>query len=158
MGSSVTLTVQSIVKKETSPVNFDTYQITAGNIAAWDAEWATYKTTLDAIIIGVIRDEDVKVYDNLLDAAMPASDFARRELKLLVRYHEVTSGAKFRSEIPCPDLTALTLESGDANFVNLADAGVMAAWVTAAEAIMRSPDDPTEAILIDSAQVVGRNI
>jgi len=158
MASSVTLTIQSIVAKETSPVNFTTYQITAGNLAAWDAEWATYKAALDAILIGVIRDEDVRVYDALLDAALPASNLARRELKLLLRYEGDTSGDKYTSEIPCPDLAALTMETGDANFVSLSDAGVMAAFVTAAEASMRAPKDDTETITIQSAQVVGRNI
>jgi len=158
MASNTTLTIQSIVLAETSPVNIPTIVLTAANVVAFESDLGTYKTALDAIILGVIRHETIKFNDVQLDAALPSSNQARRELKLLIRYTGDTSGDKFTSEIPCPDLAALTMESGDANFVLLADSGVMATWVTAAEVIMRSPTDPTEAITINSAQVVGRNI
>ena len=157
MGSSAVLTIQSIVRKEKSPLAFTTYQINAGNLAAWDTAWGTFKTATDAILLGVIRDEHVAVHDNLLDASLPASNHARRELKLLVRYSGDTSGDLFRMEVPCPDLGALTYTSGDANFLDIG-VGVLATWVSEAEALMRSPKDATETVTINSVQVVGRNI
>ena len=158
MSSNSVVTIQSIVEKERSHFGVAHEVLTAGNLVAWKATWDTFITALDAIIIGVIRNETVKVYDTQLSGALPASNFARRESKLLIRYIGDTTGKKFTLEVPTPDFAALTAETGDANFINLADGGVMAAWVTAAEVIMRSPDDATETVTIDSAQAVGRNI
>jgi len=157
-GSTATIRVQSIVKKEKSPFNMSCVQINAGNLAAWLTEWGTFKTATDAIISGVMEHETVRVYDTALSGAMPVSQYARRELKMLVSYIGDTSGLEFRAELPTPDLSALTLETGDANYVVLADAGVMAAWVTAFEAIARSPQDETENVTVLTARIVGRNL
>ncbi len=156
--SNTTLTIQSIVEKETSNFNIPHGVIDAASLAAFLTNFGSFKTALDAIILGVIRHEAVKIYDTLISGLLPASNQARRELKMLVRYSSDVSGAKFTMEIPTPDLVALTLESGDANFVQLADAGVMAAFVTAFEVLVTSPLVDTEAVTVDSIQVVGRNI
>ena len=55
MGSKATLTIQSIVQKETSNIAFTTYQITSANTVAWYAAFDTFKTATDAIILGVIK-------------------------------------------------------------------------------------------------------
>lgn len=157
MGSSASLTIQSKVAKETSNISFTTYQITSANTVAWDALFVTLKSATDAIILGVQKKENVVIHDNVLSGALPASNFARRENKLLIRYSEVVAGTKFRMEVPTPDNVALTFETGDANFVLLADGGVMAAWVAAWEALARSPVNGL-AIQVDSAEYVGRNI
>lgn len=158
MSSNSTVTIQSIVEKERSHFGFSHEVLTAANLVAWKATFDTMTTALDAIILGVIRQEVVKVYDDRISSALPASNQARREVKLLFRYIGDTTGDKFTMEVACPDLTALTMETGDANFVNLDDSGVMATFVTAAEVVLRSPTDPTETVTIDSCQVVGRNI
>ncbi len=158
MSSNSTVTIQSIVEKETSHFGFSTEVLTAGNIVAYVTAFGTFTTALDAIIRGVIRTEVIKYSDDLVSGALPASQDARRELKMLVRYTGDTSGDKFTMEIATPDLSALTLESGDANFISIADAGVMATFVTAFEAIVKSPNDATETVTIINAQVVGRNI
>lgn len=156
--SRINLTVQSIVQKERSPVAFNTYQIDAANLATWLTGWGAFKTALDAIILGVLAKEVVALYDTDLSGAMPTSPFARRETKLLLRYSGNVTGDVFRIEIPTPDLAALTYSSGDENFINLADGGVMAQFVTDFESIARSPDDDSETVTVISAQVVGRNI
>jgi hypothetical protein len=106
----------------------------------------------------VQRQEKVLIYDTFISGLLPVSNFARRELKLLLRYQGDVTGDIFTLEIPTPDLAALTMETGDANFVNLADAGVMAQFVTDFVALARSPVDDTETVTILSAQVVGRNL
>lgn len=156
--SNGTLNIQSRVVKERSPLRVSTYQIDAANLVAWKALWDTFVTATIAICAGTVRDEGVYVYDQILDAAIPTDNFARRELKMLIRYVGDTTGSVHKMEFPCPDLDVLTMESGDANYVNIADAGVMAAWVAAFEAFARSPDDDTESVTIQSAQVKGRNI
>lgn len=76
---------------------------------------------------------------------------SQRENKWLVRYHDA-DGAKFSLEIPCADLSLLT---DGTEFAPL-DSDVMSAWVTAFEAVAKSPDDPTLAVTVDSVQFVGR--
>lgn len=158
MPSNSTVTIQSIVEKETSHFGFDHITLTPANVAAFVTDYDSFTTALDAIIRGVIRTEVIKYQDTLVSGAMPASQDARRELKMLVRYTGTISGDKATMEIATPDLSALTLETGDANFVNLADGGVMAAFVTEFEGIVRFPGAPTETVTIQSAQIVGRNI
>jgi hypothetical protein len=74
----------------------------------------------------------------------------------MVTYQGNDTLRKRRIEIPTPDLTALTLIGKD-NVV-LDDAGVMAAWVTAFEALARMGDDDAEEVTVIGAKVVGRNI
>lgn len=161
VGSSATLTVQTIVAKEKSPINIPSYQIDAANLATWLTGWAALKTATDAIITGVLEKETVRIYETALSSAMPTSQYARRELKMQVTFTGDISGKSFRIEVPTPDLAALTLESGDANYVVLDDSagtGVMAAWVSAFEAIARSPENDAENVTVQSAKIVGRNL
>lgn len=158
MPSRSSVTIQSIVKKETSHFGFDIETLTAANIVAYVASFGTFTTALDAIIRGVIKTEVIKYSDVFVSGLLPASQDARRELKLLVRYLGAINEETATMEIATPDMSALTLESGDANFVVLADGGVMAAFVTAFEVIVRFPGAPTETVTVTSAQIVGRNI
>lgn len=160
IGSSAHLQIRDYAatadESEISQVNVPSYQIDAANLATWLTGWGALKTALDAIILGVQAKETVTIYDTVLSGAVPASPFAQRELKLLVTYQGDTTLKKFRSEIPTPDLAALTLAAGDS--VVLADGGVMAAFVTAFEAIARNPEDDTETVTVIGAKLVGRNI
>lgn len=141
---------------ELSPVNVPSYQVDAANFATWLTGWGDLKTALDAITIGVQASEIVSLYNTTISAAVPTSPFAQRELKLLVRYVGDSTGRKRSFEVPCPDLANLTLTGKDK--VVLADGGIMAAFITAWEAIARMPDDDAETVTITGAEVVGRNI
>jgi len=140
---------------ELSGVAVPSYQIDAANLATWLTGWGDLKTALGAITLGVQAHERVTIYDTVLDPSVPTNPFAQRELKLLVRYQGDTTGRKRSFEVPCPDLAALTLTGKDN--VLLADGGVMAAFVTAWEAVARMPDDDSETVSITGAEVVGRN-
>ncbi len=158
MGSGVTLKIQSVVKNESSPLSFSTKLIDAASIAQFLTDWAAFIVLTDAITVGVIAKETVKAVETKISGSLPVLQWARRELKMLVTYIGDTSGKLFSCSLPCPDLTTLQLETGDANFVVLADGGAMAAWITAWEGLARSPDDETETVTIMSAEIVGRNI
>jgi len=77
---------------------------------------------------------------------------AQRENKWLVRYHD-TGGTKFTLEIPTADLSLLSLGT---EFLDLTDGGPIAAFVSAFEAVVKSPDDPALTVTVDSIQFVGR--
>jgi len=130
--------------------------ITAASIAGFLTNFGAYRTALEGIILGNVTQEEWVGDRTALTEALPASNFAQRELKLLVRYVGDTSGGVHTLEIPTPDLASLTIAPGT-DLVDLTDAGVMAAWVAAFETIARSPDDDTETVTVLSIQFVGRN-
>lgn len=158
MSSNSTITIQSIVKKETSHFGFNHIALTAANVDQFVTDFGDFTTALDAIIRGVIRLEVIKFQDTFVSGNLPSSQDARRELKMLITYMGSISEDTATMEIATPDLSVLTLESGDANFVSIADGGVMAAFVTEFESIVRFPGASTETVTVLSAQIVGRNI
>ena len=159
-GSVANLTVRDygvdLESTELSSFRVPSYQIDAANLATWLTGWGDLKTALDAIILGVQQKEHIAIYDTLISNAIPVSPFAQRELKILVTYVGNTTGKLLQFEIPTPDLAALTLGANDS--IVLADAGVMAAYVVADEAVRRMPEDDAETVTIQGARLVGRNI
>lgn len=141
---------------ELSAVSVPSYQIDAGNLPVWLTGWGDFKTALAAIIIGVQAKETVLIYNTVLSDAVPVSVWANRELKLRVSYTGDSLGEKFEVSIPCPNLEALTLLANDK--VLLEDGDVMEAWVTAYEAIARSPHNDAETVTVTGAEIVGRNV
>ncbi len=156
--SHATMIFQMKPQKETSPFKIFVEQLTVANLAAFDTAWATFKTAVIAITLGQHKNDKVLVYDTFISGALPSDEFARRENKLLIRYSGDTTGSKHRVEMPAPDMSVLTSETGDANFIVLADASVMATFVTQFEGLAKSPEDGSEAVSINSIQYVGRNL
>jgi hypothetical protein len=130
--------------------------ITIGNLGDILSQWGALKTETENITLGVLAQETLVLDQTIISAAVPVSAFAQRELKIEVQYVGNTSGKKFQLEIPTPDLSALTLNNTDE--IVLADAGPMAAWVTAFETLAKSPDLDTEGVTVIRALVKGRNI
>ncbi len=158
VGSKASIKLQTNTRKETSTFDIPSYQIDAANLATWLTGWGALKTALAAISACVSAHETVKIYDAVLDASIPSSGYAIRETKMLLRFQGDTLGKIFTREIAGPDMGALTRETGDANFFVLADSGIMAAFVTAFEAIARSPEDDSETVTVISAMRVGRDL
>lgn len=142
--------------KELSRFTVNYTGVTAVNIGDILSQWGALKTATQNVILGVQANEQLVLDNTKLSAAVPASPFAQRELKLLVNYVGNTSGKPFQLEIPTPDLAALTLNNTDE--VVIADGGVMAAWVAAFETIAKSPDSDVETVTVTSAFIRGRNI
>jgi len=136
------------------------YQIDAANLATWLTGWGSYKTASAAITLGTQQKEQVVIYDTILSNSLPASQVAQRESKLLIRFRGDTDGELFTLTIPTVDLSVLTFAAGalgNTDYIVLTDGGVMAAWVSAFEAIARSPRNDAETVTVESAQAVGRN-
>ena len=127
--------------------------LTAANVAATETLVDNLTTAIEAITLGVLAKESLIFDETHLSDLPAASQLAQRENKLLLRYHSTVTGKKFRASVPCFDLTTLPNNS---EFLNL-NAGVGAALKTAFEAVVRSPDDDSETVVLDSAQFVGRN-
>lgn len=159
VGSRATLQIRDygadVDDAELSAVGVPSYQIDAANLATWLTGWGDLKTAIDGISLGVQAKEVVSIYNTVLSSAVPASVWANRELGLLVSYEGDTLGEKFRVTVPAPDLDNLTLLANDK--VELADGGIMAAFVTAWEAIARNPHNDAETVTVTGAEIVGRN-
>ena len=158
MAGTITLTFKDYTGEKSS-ARIPTIQVDAANLGQFLTDFGTYKSTMGAITIGNLNKELVSLYDTVISPDSATNPFAQRELKLKCNYRGDTSGDEWFFTIPCPDLSALTFASGadgNSDYIDLADGGVMASFVTAFETIARSPDD-TEDVTLYSAQIVGRN-
>jgi len=126
----------------------------AGNLAAQQTLAAALVGATEALTIGEVTKQAMSLI--ILDApAIPTSPYAQRELKWLVTYVGDTSGKSFSTEIAAPDITDNVAPNTDIADLSSTD---WAAFVTAFEAYVRSPDNGTETVTIVGARVVGRNI
>jgi hypothetical protein len=135
---------------EKSSWSFWTANLTAANLTAQEGLIsALFTATLD-ITRG--SQSSTRILAASTSSAVTNNDpLAQRENKWLVRYHDA-DGTKFTLEIPTADLSLLT--DGD-EFLDLTGTEA-AAFKTAFEAVVKSPDDPTLATTLDSMQFVGR--
>lgn len=128
--------------------------VNAGNLAAQQTLAAALAAAVDNLTIGALTKQTMNLV--ILDSpAIPANVYAQRELKWLVSYIGDSSGKIFQTEIAAPDLTDNVVVNSDV--ANLASTD-WAAFVTAFEAFVRSPDDPAETVTVLRAENVGRNL
>lgn len=139
--------------EETSTTKFYFGAITALNIAGFLTQFGNLRTAVSGIIKGVVSKESWTGDSTVLSNTAPSDDTAQIELKWLVSYEGVTSKKKYRSEIPTPDTSKLIPGTDKAD---LTDTDI-AAYITAAEALQKTPDDDTEGINIIDIRLVGRN-
>jgi len=109
------------------------------------------QTALDPLTGGVIASRSEVSSISQLSGANPVDQNQQREMALRVFYTDDVTGSLHFISIPSPQLDALTL-AGDA--VSLADAGIMAAFVTEFELHGVSPAG--NAVTVTRAQIVGR--
>jgi len=127
-----------------------TANLTAANFTAQQGLIsALYTATLDLTLGSQAATSELAV--STQSAVENTNPLAQRENKWLVRYHD-TGGTKFTVEVPTADLSLL--DTGT-EFLDLTGTEA-AAYVTAFEAVVRSPDDPTLTVTLDSIQFVGR--
>jgi len=139
---------------EKSNFSVNAVVVNAGNFAAQATLAATLAGTIEDLTIGELTKQTL--IQSVLDTpAIPTSPYAQRELKWLVRYQGDSSGKLFSVEIAAPDITDNVAPNTD--IADLASTD-WAAFVTAFEAYVRSPDDPAETVTVVDARVVGRNI
>jgi len=140
---------------EKSGVNVYNGPVTVGTIAGFLTLFGNLRTALEGITLGVVQQEQWIGDRTLLSNVPPTDELARRETKWLVRYVGDTTDKAFTIEIPTADVVGNMLPMSD--FADLTATDI-AAFVTAFEAIGRSPDDDTETVTVVSIQAVGRNI
>lgn len=137
---------------EESTMGFHFGPITALTIAAFLTQFGAFRTATNAIVLGnLVRDSwtgDATKYSKVV----PADENAQRERKFFVQYQDTTNLSIFRLEIPTADLEGRMLPDSDQ--VDLTETDI-AAWVTAFEALCKSPDG--NAVNVLAIYAVGRS-
>jgi hypothetical protein len=133
---------------------FYTTVLTAANWAAQATARGDYNVALSAIILGTVQRQRYGIRTKVSRAA--ASDaLAQRELKMLVQYHDDSTGEVMKPLLlPCPDLT--NLDPADRSHFNIGDGDVIDAFVTAFEAYIIA--NYSHAVVIDELTLVGRRL
>ena len=140
---------------ERSTVTLMGEALTAVNFDAQATALTSLMDAIAAITLGV-KVSFLQGNDNeIVGPGTQASDpYAQREAKWLVKFHEVTGGAKRSVEIPCPDLA--NLDPNNKGKAHVGDAGAVDAFVTAFEAFVKT--DAGGNVQVDEILHVGRNI
>ncbi len=148
-----TLTVRDY-SEETSNFRVNFGAVTAVSIAGLLTQWGALRGAIGGIINGVLGKETLVMDSTVLSNAAPVATDAQIELKWLFTYEGNTSHKKYSFEVPTPD-TSLLIPGTD-----MADTTdpLIAAAITAAEDIGRTPDNDLETINILDIRLVGRNI
>ncbi len=144
------------VSGQSSTFGYNIISLTAAN---YDAQM---------VLIDALRDATEDVTSGELDglkvlsrnsdsgAAKSSEAVARRELKWLVTYEDTTTLKKYQLEIPCPDVALVALYDGTEQKNAVLTHANWVAWITAFEAVARSPTGGAVNVL--AAREVGRNL
>lgn len=137
-----------------------TGELTAVSLPGALADMGDLTAATDLITLGVRATEHwgEKTY---VSNALPGNNAAQREQKLLVQYQGDTTEKPYILTIPTVDHSKLVFLPGAKDAVAFtAGTGAHAdiiAWVTAFEALARTPDDDAETVTVTGMRFVGRN-
>lgn len=138
---------------ETSNFGFRVEPLTAANFDAQHALKVAFAAAVTAIVLGnKVSDSEANV--DVIGTTLPASQFAQREMKWLVRWHDSVNDKAYSTQLPTADLAVL--DPNNRGYAEIGDAGVVDAFVTAFEAYALSQDG--NPVVVDSIQFVGRNL
>lgn len=146
-------TVKDNGSPETSSWQVPITTATPATIAAIEGDAGALLAAIAAITLGSNQNSQLVYNRAFLSASPAASQLAQRENKWLARYHDATTFQKFSVSWPCADLTELV--SGQEFLVLTGGNGL--ALKTAFEAIVVSPANSSNAVVLDSVQFVGRS-
>lgn len=140
--------------EEKSGTNFSIGAITAVSLPGFLTQFGSWKTALQNVILGTVS-KDRWVGDSTdISNTPPTSPNAQVELKWLVTYEGASTKKKFRQELPTAD-PSKTVAGTD--IADMTDADI-AAYVTAFEAVAKSPDNDAEGVNVLDMRLVGRSI
>lgn len=146
-------TARSNGKPETTQWEVAVTEVTDLTIVAVGTAVAALQTAADAITLGVKGNTALIAERIKGPLTLASSPNAQRENKWLVRYHGATLNQNFQVSIGTADLAQL---AGHTEFIDISvNPGL--AFKNAFEAVVVSPDDGAEAVIVDSIQFVGRN-
>jgi len=146
---------------KTKQPEFSTWEVPITTLTA--ANYTAQKVLIDELsnavadlVIGVLAKATVIFERQLVSADRASSKLAQRENKWLMRYTDNTSHQKFRVSVGTADLTQLPDDGSE--FLDITTVDSLGNNLKIAfEAIVKSPDDASHAVTLQSVQFVGRN-
>jgi len=146
--------------QETSKFEVYVGAITALSIAGFLSAFGNLQTAANALTLGSVRKQQWVGDDSTISNEWPTTPLAQRENKLEVEYMDTVTEEIFRVTLPTVDLTKLVFVPGGGDAVLFAgdDASdEVKAFVTAFEAIGRTPRSDANAIEVVGMRFVGAN-
>lgn len=140
--------------EESSSMRFHFGAITAGTIAAFLTQFGALRTATEAIVIGELAGDKWVGDDTNYAAVAPTDPNAQRERKWLVQYEGVTTHSIYTVSIPTANIAGTNFLVPGTDEANLSTTEI-AAWITAFEALCRSPEGENVNVL--NIYAVGRN-
>jgi len=140
---------------EKSTVSYNIATLAVGNIATVTGLVDTLNAAIEAVSVGLNVKEAVLASETGSGTGKSTDPTAQRELKWLVAYQDDVTLKGYQMEIPCPLLTANTLDANSANGALMSDA-LWTDFVAAFEAVVKSPT--SGAVTVQSVRLVGRNL
>lgn len=127
--------------------------LTAANLAAQTTLIDNLTAAIEALVLGNLNKVTTVLERDVISQVAANDQRAQRGIKLLCRYHDALVPAdKFRVSIPTFDLLLLPLHN---EFLDIDTASTPGNnFKVAFEAIVKSPNDGTHAVILDSAQYV----
>lgn len=139
---------------ETSNVQIYHDVLTSGNFTALTGAIVTMYQAMDLMVTGTPESYRFANEYPLANAQAPTDPWSQREIKWRVDYTDDVTGEPFHITIPCADLDLL--DPNDRAHAHIGDAGTVDAFVTAFEAVAKSPRG--NAVTVVEITAVGRNI
>lgn len=146
--------------QETSKFEIYNGAITALSIAGFLTAFGNLQTATDAITLGTKRKQQWIGDDTVVSNSWPTDPAAQREAKLEVAYMDTTTEEVFYVTVPTIDFSVLVFVPGGGDAVLFAgdDASdEIKAFVTAFEAIARTPRSDTHAVEVVGMRFIGVN-
>lgn len=134
-------------------------EVTAITLPALLPLLATLEGALDAITLGV-RAKNTLAMETYVSNAKPASKYAQVESQLLVSLWGATTEAPFSFRIPTIDPDKLVFVDGaeDLVLIGTGESTETRNLIDAIEAVMKTPWDDGEAVVVKELRFVGANI
>jgi hypothetical protein len=143
--------------EEKGTMSFPHGALTVASLPGFLTEFGALRTAVTGLTRGTLSKEKIVLDETVLSTAVPGDNLAQRENKFLVVYRDTTSGKTYTMTIPTADLAVVEFAPGGGDVIILNDAGPVAAFVAAFEAIARSPESDTHNVEVMQMRFVGRN-
>jgi len=146
--------------EETSTMELFNGPITALTIAGFLTAFGNLQTATDAITLGTRRKQSWTGDLTTVSNDWPTDPAAQREAKLRVTYQDTTTEEEFTLTVPTIDFSVLVFVPGGGDAVVFAGAGAsteITEWVTAFEALAKSPRNSANAVEVTGMRFVGVN-
>jgi len=128
-------------------------ELTPASLAGFLTQYGAFKSAVDALVLGT-RSRDTWGERTYTSNTPPASANAQIETELLVTYRGAVTEAPYSFRIPTANYAALNWVGDSAVLSGAGASAATTAFIAAAEALLKSPDDEAEAIEITGIFVV----